>query len=148
MVIYYLITILVNIAAIFIFFKHINISALSILPLFLIALMIFQAVLFKNEKVENGFRTAYGSNLIVEEENKLLSISSSFLLATIPWMIPFVLFFRSPVKVLSALIYIISLIGGFSLFRIKNKDKIMNRIRVEEKERQEQEKKEQLGTWK
>lgn len=61
MVIYYCITILANIAAIPIFYEYINISALSIVPLFLIALMIFQALLFKNEKVENGFRTAYGS---------------------------------------------------------------------------------------
>ena len=148
MVIYYCITILTNIAAIPIFYKHINISALSIVPLFLIALMIFQALLFKNEKVENGFRTAYGSNLTVDEENKLLSSGSSFLFATIPWMIPFILFFPSIVKALSILVYIIGLVGGLILYRIKNKGKIVNRINAEEKERQEQEKKEQLGKWK
>ena len=148
MVIYYCITILANIAAIPIFFEYINISALSIVPLFLIALMIFQALLFKNEKVENGFRTAYGSNLTADEENKLLSSGSSFLFATIPWMIPFVLFFPAIVKVLSILVYIIGLVGGLILYRIKNKGKIINRIDAEEKERQEQEKKEQLGKWK
>lgn len=148
MVIYYFITILANIAAIPIFYEYINISALSIVPLFLIALMIFQALLFKNEKVENGFRTAYGSNLTADEENKLLSSGSSFLFATIPWMIPFVLFFPAIVKVLSTLVYIIGLVGGLILYRIKNKGKIVNRIDAEEKERQEQEKKEQLGKWK
>ena len=148
MIIYYCIAILANIAAIPIFFEYINISALSIVPLFLIALMIFQALLFKNEKVENGFRTAYGSNLTADEENKLLSSGSSFLFATIPWMIPFVLFFPAIVKVLSILIYIIGLVGGLILYRIKNKGKIVNRIDAEEKERQEQEKKEQLGKWK
>ena len=148
MVVYYCITILANIAAIPIFFEYINISALSIVPLFLIALMIFQALLFKNEKVENGFRTAYGSNLTADEENKLLSSGSSFLFATIPWMIPFVLFFPAIVKVLSILVYIIGLVGGLILYRIKNKGKIVNRIDAEEKERQEQEKKEQLGKWK
>ena len=147
MVIYYCITILANIAAIPIFFEYVNISALSIVPLFLIALMIFQALLFKNEKVENGFRTAYGSNLTADEENKLLSSGSSFLFATIPWMIPFILFFPSIVKALSILIYIIGLVGGLILYRIKNKGKIVNRIDAEEKERQEQEKKEQLGKW-
>ena len=70
---YYCINILANIAAIFIFYKHMNIGALSILPLFLIALMIFQALLFKNEKVENRFRTTYGLNLTAAEENKMLS---------------------------------------------------------------------------
>ena len=148
MVIYYCITILANIAAIPIFFEYVNISALSIVPLFLIALMIFQALLFKNEKVENGFRTAYGSNLTADEENKLLSSGSSFLFATIPWMIPFVLFFPAIVKVLSILVYIIGLVGGLILYRIKNKGKIVNRIDAEEKERQEQEKKEHLGKWK
>jgi len=148
MVIYYCITFLANIAAIPIFFEYINISALSIVPLFLIALMIFQAPLFKNEKVENGFRTAYGSNLTADEENKLLSSGSSFLFATIPWMIPFVLFFPAIVKVLSILVYIIGLVGGLILYRIKNKGKIVNRIDAEEKERQEQEKKEQLEKWK
>ena len=54
MVIYYCITILANIAAIPIFYEYINISALSIVPLFLIALMIFQAILFKNEKSKMG----------------------------------------------------------------------------------------------
>ena len=148
MVIYYCITILANIAAIPIFYEYINISALSIVPLFLIALMIFQAILFKNEKVENGFRTAYGSNLTADEENKLLSSGSTFLFATIPWMIPFILFFPSFVKFLSVFVYIIGLIGGLLLYRIKNKRKIMNRMNEEKIERQEQEKKEQLGKWK
>ena len=148
MVIYYCITILANIVAVIVFHKSINISVLSVMPLFLIALMIFQAHIFKNEKVENGFRTAYGSNLNADEENKLLSSSSSFLFATIPWMIPFILFFPSFVKALSVLVYIVGLVGGLILYRIKNKVKIVNRIDAEEKERQEQEKKEQLGKWK
>lgn len=145
MIIYYCVTIIANIAAIFVFHKSININGLSIIPLFLIALMIFQALIFKNEKVENGFRTAYGSNLTANEENKMLDSGSSFLLATIPWMIPFILFFPSIVKVLSILVYIIGLGGGLILYRIKNKGEIINRIDAEEKECQEQEKKEQLG---
>lgn len=148
MIVYYSITILANIIAIFIFHKNINISALSIIPLILIALMIFQAYFFKKEKVENGFRTTYGSNLTNDEENNMLNSSSTFLLATIPWIIPFIFFFPSFVKILSVLIYIVGLIGGLILYRIKNKGKIVDRIDVEEKERQEQEKKEELGKWK
>ena len=148
MIIYYCITILVNIVAIFIFHKSINIKGLSIIPTFLIVLMVFQGLIFKNEKVENGFRTAYGSNLTADEENKLLSSGSTFLFATIPWMIPFILFFPSFVKFLSVFVYIIGLIGGLLLYRIKNKRKIMNRMNEEKIERQEQEKKEQLGKWK
>ena len=148
MIIYYCITILANIAAIFIFHKNINISALSIIPLILIALMIFQAYFFKKEKVENVFRTTYRSNLTDNEENNMLNSASTFLLATIPWITPFIFFFPSFVKILSVLVYIVGLIGGLILYRIKNKGKIVDRIDVEEKERQEQEKREQLGKWK
>lgn len=148
MIVYYSITILANIIAIFIFHKNINISALSIIPLILIALMIFQAYFFKKEKVENGFRTTYRSNLTNDEENNMLNSASTFLLATIPWMIPFIFFFPSFVKILSVLIYIVGLIGGFVIYKIKNKEKITNRMNAEEIERQEQEKKEQLGKWK
>ena len=148
MIVYYSITILANIIAIFIFHKNINISALSIIPLILIALMIFQAYFFKKEKVENGFRTTYRSNLTDNEENNMLNSASTFLLATIPWIIPFIFFFPSFVKILSVLIYIVGLIGGLILYRIKNKGKIVDRIDVEEKERQEQQMKEELGKWK
>ena len=115
MIFYYCITIIANIVAAIAFQKNINITDLSLIPLFLIALMVFQALIFRNEKVENGFRTAYGSNLTADEENKLLSSGSSFLFATIPWMIPFILFFPSFVKVLSVLVYIVGLIGGLIL---------------------------------
>ena len=148
MIVYYCITLLANFIAIFIFHKNINISVLSIIPLILIALMIFQAYFFKKEKVENGFRTTYGSNLTADEENKILDSGSTFLFATIPWIIPFIFFFPSFVKILSVLVYIIGLIGGLILYRIKNKGKIVDRIDVEEKERQEQQMKEELGKWK
>ena len=63
-------------------------------------------------------------------------------------MIPFIFFFPSFVKILSVLIYIVGLIGGLILYTIKNKGKIVDRIDVEEKERQVQQMKEELGKWK
>ena len=83
MIVYYSITILANIIAVFIFHKNINISALSIIPLILIALMIFQAYFFKKEKVENGFRTTYRSNLTDNEENNMLNDKEEVLKNTI-----------------------------------------------------------------
>jgi hypothetical protein len=148
MVIYYCITILANIAAIPIFYEYINISALSIVPLFLIALMIFQALLFKTEKAENGFRTNYAGKLTDAEENGMNLSISKFLPATIPWIIPFVIFFPSVVKVLSIFVYVIGFGGGAVLYKLKNKDKITSRMQAEENERREQEKKEELGKWK
>ena len=140
MALYYGVTITANIATIFVFYKHINISVLSILPLFLIVLMFFQALFFKKEKAENGFRTAYGSNLTADQENEMVSSGSTFLFATIPWMIPFVLFFPSLVKLLSVLVYIFGLIGGLLLYRVKNKGKPVTRMNIEKTEYREQEK--------
>lgn len=148
MFVYYSITFVANIIAIIVFRNNINITALSVIPLFLIALMIFQSLIFKNEKAESGFKTAYGSNLTADEENKMLGNGSKFLLATIPWMIPFVLFFPSFAKTLSIIVYIVGLLGGPILYRVKNKGKIYNRLNSEDAERIEQEKKEELGKWK
>ena len=148
MVIYYSITILANIVAAIAFFESINITALSVIPLALIVLMIFQSLFLKNEKVENGFRTNFGSNFSGEEENGLLSSTSRFLLWVIPFMFPFIIFFSSPIKALSVLVYVIGLIGGAALYRIKNKGKISDRMNDEEIERKEQERKEELGKWK
>ena len=110
--------------------------------------MLFQAFIFKNEKIENGFRIKSASNLTATEENAMLNSGSVFLLAMIPWMIPFVFFFSSFIKMLSILVYVLALIGGFVIYRLKNKQKISNRMNSEEKERQEQEKKEELGYFK
>lgn len=148
MVIYFCITIIANIAAAIVFHKSISITGLSIIPLLLIAVMIFQALVFKKERVENGFQSAYGSNLKTNEENSMFRCASTFLFATIPWMIPFILFFPPFAKVLSVLVYIVGLVGGLLLYRIKNKGSIMNRMDAEETERREQEKREQLGQWK
>ncbi|MBR4032782.1 MAG: hypothetical protein IKJ07_08630 [Clostridia bacterium] len=148
MLIYYCIAIIANIVAAFVFHKSINISVLSIIPLFLIALMIFQAKYFKSEKVENGSGTAYGSDLTSDEENDLLDSGSKFLFATIPWMIPFVIFFPSFVKALSILVYIVGLVVGLLIYRIKHKGKINGRMCSEDQERKDQEKKEELGKWK
>lgn len=148
MIIYYCITIIANIVAAIVFHKSINVTGLSVMPLFLIALMIFQSLIFKNEKVENGFRTAYGSNLTADEENKMLGSGSSILYRrdsvddTVCFLLPIIC------KSSFYLGLYIGLVGGLLLYRIKNKGKIMNRMNAEDIERQEQEKREQLGKWK
>jgi len=137
MLFYYCITILANVVAVVLFYNYINITELSILPLFLIALMAFQAPFFKNEKIESGFRTNYNinqANLTAEEENQMFGNASKFMFATIPWMLPFIFFFPSPAKALSFLMYLIGLIGGLLVYRFKNKCKIAHRIKTEDKE--------------
>ncbi|MBO5203970.1 MAG: hypothetical protein J6B72_05105 [Clostridia bacterium] len=90
---YYCIMIIANIVLAVIFYRNINITILSFVPIFLIALIVFQVKYFKNEKVENDFRTTYGSNLTEDEETSMFEYISKALIAIIPWMIPFVIFF-------------------------------------------------------
>lgn len=147
--IYHLIAVVTNVIAAVAFHKNINISVLSILPLVFIALMLFQAALFKKVKTENGFRTAYGSPFTAEEENGMTDFASTTLYAAIPLMIPFIFFFPSAVKVLSSFIlYALAFAVGLFAYRIKNKDAIKDRFDKEETERREQEKKESIGEWK
>ena len=146
--IYYLIAIVANIIAVVAFHKSINISVLSILPLFFIALMLFQSALFKKEKIENGFRTAYGSPFTAEEENGMSNSAATALYAAIPLMIPFIFFFPSVIKALSAVVYAVTFIVGLFAYRIKNRDALKERFDKEETERREQEEKESLGEWK
>ena len=146
---YYLIAIVANIIAVVAFHKSINISILSILPLVFIALILFQAALFKKARSENGFRTAYGSPFTAEEENGMSDFAATAMRAAIPLMIPFVFFFPSAIKVLCAfIIYAAAFAGGLLTYRIKNKDALKDRFDKEETERREQEKKESMGEWK
>ena len=145
MIIYYCITILINIISIFIYHESINITLLSLIPIILIASMIIMVNTFKHQKIENGFRTAYGSQLKEDQENDILKYNSKSLLIAIPWLLPFIFFFPSPAKVLSILVYLLGLLGGLIFYRTKNKNKIIDMIDNEEKEKLEQEKKEELG---
>ena len=149
MLIYYIVAILANVIAIAVFRKSIQIEILSILPLVFIALMLFQAALFKKEKSENGFRTAYGSPFTTEEEKGMADFAAMAMRAAIPLMLPFVFFFPSAIKVLCAfIIYAVSFAVGLFAYRIKNKDAIKGRFDKEETERREQEKKESMGEMK
>ena len=149
MLIYYIVAILANVIAIAVFRKSIQIEILSIFPLVFIALMLFQAALFKKAKSENGFRTAYGSPFTAEEENGMSDFAATAMHTAIPLMIPFVFFFPPAIKVLSAfIIYAAAFAIGLFTYRIKNKDALKDRFDKEETERREQEKKESMGEWK
>lgn len=148
MTVYYIITIIANVVATVVFFNQLSINTMSIMPAFLIVLMIFQGMIFKHEKVENGFRIKYRGNLTADEENSMFDVGSRFLFGTIPWMIPFVFFFSKFVKALSIIVYFVGLCGGLFVYRIKNKRRINTRIDNEKAELLDQEKKEELGKWK
>ncbi len=147
-VIYYCITLLADAASLFIFGKYLSISAISLVPVCLIVLSAFQAIYFKKEKSDDGFSTAYGSELSPKEEMYLLSYASKTLLAGIPLLMPFIFFFPNIIKVLSLLVYIASFAAGGVYYRIKNKHKLQSYTLEEKRQLQEQIKKEEQGKWK
>ncbi|MBQ7335263.1 MAG: hypothetical protein IJW92_02170 [Clostridia bacterium] len=146
--IYYSATIFMNIVAAIVFHEYINITIMSIIPVFVFALMLFQAFYFRHEKIENGFRTAYGSNLNEDEENRIHTYISNSLFITIPFLVPFALFLPSGVKLISLLIYALGFITGDIVFRIKNKSTIHKRFDAEKEELKRQKENEELGKWK
>lgn len=148
MLVYYIITTFLNIIATMLFYKQINIALLSIVPSVLFVLMLFEGFLLKSERIENGFKTAFGSNLNTEEENLILIYSSNSLLISAPFLIPFIVFFPSLFKLFSLIIFVMGFASGAIAFRLKHKNRINKRIDDEQDELEKQRKNEELGKWK
>ena len=144
MIIYESIMILFNIALILIFRESINVTPLSIVPIFLMALLIFQALCFSHE--QDKF-SAYGSNYTKAEECEMSHFSSMFIFLNLLWFVPFIVFF-SWGKLFSLLIYVFVFIGGPLIYKIKNRSKINQRIMNEAIELKEQQQRENQGYWK
>lgn len=145
---YICITLVLNGLSAFIFNKHLHISVLSLLPLALMTVMLFQALYYRKGKPDNDFSTAYGSGFNTKEQSALLRYASKSLTVGIPLLIPFVLFFADIVKTLSIPVYILSFAAGIVYYRIKHKDELKNRIQEEKRQLEEQIKKENQGKWK
>ena len=85
---------------------------------------------------------------MTEDEWAVLSVylRNSYIIS-IPLYIPFILYFSIWVKILSAFIYLIALGAGPFFWRIRNRDKLIQRLNDEDKELAEQLKKEESGKY-
>ena len=148
-IVYYVTAIAANIISVVVFREHLNITELSAVPAFFIALMIFQAFYFKNEKSENGLSTAYSANSEYNYKDFAGMSQYAFkaLIAVLPLMLPFI-FFGAWIKLVSIFVYLIGLVGGPVVYRIKHKNEVNERINKEKDELKEQKAKEELGRWK
>ncbi|MBQ3014545.1 MAG: hypothetical protein IJD75_05360 [Clostridia bacterium] len=146
--VYFLSVLLGCIVSAVVFHRHINLSALSILPAFLIVLMLFQAYYFRNEQTEKSFGGALGSNYSYEEEQTLSQFIATSLWICAPLQLPFVLFFGNGIKALSIFIYLIGFGSGALVYRCKNRNALHARVRAEQKELEDQKKNESIGKWK
>ena len=128
--------------------QYIRITSLSLVPIAMILLTILQVCLFKDSQQEEGFPTAYGSDLNAHEGNTWTHYMKISLMMSLPWQFAFVMFFHSPVKLLSCLWYALFFAGGGVAFRIKHASRIMQRKQVQHDELEKQRKREELGKWK
>lgn len=142
---YYGITLSLQIVGLFVFHRSIRISALSVLPLILMLNCIFQAYYYHSHK-EQDFHTAYSAKADINdlEWNRLTEDIVRCHLLAIPLFLPFVCFFTWG-KLLSVVLFLVAFVGGSACFRIRNGKAMRDRYRKEEKERQEQQKKEEMG---
>ena len=148
--IYYGCHIVVNIALLIIFSAYIELHLLSVLPVFLIVLMFFQATLFKaNAKNDTIGDTAYsvGNTIRLTEEEQAIQYSylrHSFLFC-VPFEIPLIFFLSSYWKLFGIIPYILAYIIGSIVFKLNKGQEIQNRIIKEKKELEEQIKREEMG---
>ena len=148
--IYYGCHIVANIALLIIFSAYVELHLLSVLPVFLIVLMFFQATLFKtNAKNDTIGDTAYsvGNTVRLTEEEQAIQYSylrHSFLFC-VPFEIPLIFFLSSYWKLFGIIPYILAYIIGSIVFKLKKGQEIQNRIIKEKKELEEQIKREEMG---
>lgn len=145
MILYFCLMLLANAVLAIIFHQSITVTLFSLIPLFLIGIMIFQSLYFKSDDAKHTFDTAYHSGFTHKEVAEMSLVASKALLYAVPLMIPFVLFFSSLIKAVSIIVYLVSFAAGPLVYRIKNKDSLNRRANSEKKELETQLQKEELG---
>ena len=142
--IYMIICILLNIAAIIVFRKEIVITSASIGPISFMIILGFWCSLYNNlQEYDMTVNTGASMSLTPEEGYTLGKAIGAVSFGIITVLIPFVFFFNDTVKVIVPVSLLISVVFiGTFYFRIRYGKQIKSRIELEEKEREEQEKKE------
>ena len=148
--IYYGFHFVVNIVLLIILSAYIELHILSVLPVFLIALMFLQTTTFKvNSKNDAIGDTAYsvGNSVRLTEEEKecLYSYLKRSFLICIPFEIPLIFFLPSYWKLIGIIPYILAYTIGGIVFKLKKGKSIQDRINKEKRELEEQIKREELG---
>ena len=145
-ILYYAVTLGLDLIALVLFRKQVNLQLTSVVPLLLMVLMAFQAGYALKEKNEKGL--AYASGATEEEVSEQQRYLARSLAIGIPFLLPFVFFFSTYLKLISCLLYILFFGGGPICYRIKNRKNISARQQKERDALAEQRKKEEMGQWK
>ena len=147
-VIYYIVTLGLNLVGVMAFHDRLNLVFNSVIPLFMIGLSIFQVGYFSKHPHKKDFNTNNNSDLTEGEWARMTSYMISSYLIFIPLMLPFVWFFSAGVKLLSILVFLLAFTGGMIWYRLRHGKDYQARFAKENKELEEQQKREELGKWK
>ncbi len=146
--IYHIVCVAIDILCVVLMPQYIHITSMSLVPVAMILLTILQVCLFKDTQQEEGFSTAYGSELNASEQNTWTHYMKFSLMLSLPWQFIFVMFFPNAVKFFSCLWYVIFFVGGSVAFRLKHGKQLGRRKQAQREELEEQRKREELGKWK
>ena len=147
--VYFIVSALINVVLILALFGSVNITFISVVPVATIIVEILMAFVFKSAVSDNSMNNiAYNTSQPVLTEKEIMDRSkhiSEALFMAVPLQIPFVFFFANGIKYLSIIIFVVSLMVGGIVFKIKVGHSIKTRQSIISSELEEQKKKEEMG---
>jgi len=148
--IYYIVHTVINMALLIAFRANIIVDFLSVVPVFLIVLMLIQAPMFKvdihrNSLGDTAYSTGNTVRLTDDELEKQYKYMRYSFYGLIPFVFPFIFFFSSYAKLCSIIPYILAYIVGNVIFKFKYGKTIKARLELEKEELRKQIQNEELG---
>ena len=148
--IYYIVHTVINMALLIAFRANIIVDFLSVVPVFLIVLMLIQAPMFKvdihrNSLGDTAYSTGNTVRLTDDELEKQYKYTRYSFYGLIPFVFPFIFFFSSYAKLFSIIPYILSYVVGNVIFKVKYGKAIKARLELEKEELRKQLQNEELG---
>ena len=149
--IYYIVHAVINMALLIAFRANIIVDFLSVVPVFLIALMLIQAPMFKvdihrSSLGDTAYSTGNTVRLTDDELEKQYKYTRYSFYGLIPFVFPFIFFFSSYAKLCSIIPYILAYVVGNVIFKVKYGKTIKTRHEYEKEELRKQLQNEELGT--
>ena len=148
--IYYIVHTVINMALLIAFRANMIVDFLSVVPVFLIVLMLIQAPMFKvdihrNSLGDTTYSTGNTVRLTDDELEKQYEYTRYSFYGLIPFVFPFIFFFSSYAKLCSIIPYILAYIVGNVIFKFKYGKTIKARLELEKEELRKQLQNEELG---
>ena len=148
--IYYIVHTVINMTLLIAFRANIIVDFLSVVPVFLIVLMLIQAPMFKvdihrNSLGDTAYSTGNTVRLTDDELEKQYKYTRYSFYGLIPFVFPFIFFFSSYAKLCSIIPYILAYIVGNVIFKFKYGKTIKARLELEKEELRKQLQNEELG---